>query len=215
MVKLESPTIDNPKTSLNPVEYIVGYTGLSQNCCVGIVDMANSTRTSANLLTSQQGKYYEIFLNSISKELYKFGGHVIKNLGDGLLFYFSDPPGSKQNTSLRTCIDSCLSVIGLRDNICTVLHKENLPRLDFRISLDYGRVIMMKSSNSTSVDIVGPPVNMCAKINSIASTNSLVIGGDLYQRVKKFKEFRFKEEKGYTVNAIKFEYPVYHVRKND
>ena len=88
-----TPTVSRPRTSLSPTKYTVGYTGLSQQSCVGIVDMSESTRISAKLPADQWGKYYEIFLNSLATELYKFGGFVIKNMGDGLLFYFSDPPG--------------------------------------------------------------------------------------------------------------------------
>lgn len=210
-----SPITSTSKSFLDPTEYSVGDTGLTQYCCVGIVDMAESTRTSAHMLTSQQGRYYEIVLNSLSKELYEFGGFVIKNLGDGLLFYFSNPPGLKQNNSIRTCIDCCISLIKSRDKICAKLNKENLPRLDFRISLDYGRVLLMKANNSTSVDIIGPPVNMSAKINSLASQNSIIIGGDFYQMVKKFKDLRFKQVKGYSVDTLMSEYPAYQVTKKD
>ena len=186
--------IDRPRTSLSPIKYNVGYTGLSLQCVVGIIDLVESKRISAHMPANQWGKYYEIFLNSISNELYKFGGFVIKNVGDGLLFYFSDPPGSKQKTSVRTSIECGLTITESHEKICDSLHNEGLPCLNFRVSLDYGRVIMMKTNNCAYIDIIGPPVNMCSKINHFASTNGLAIGGDLYQLIKKFKDFHFQQD---------------------
>ena len=207
------PKINRPRTSLSPIKYSVGYTGLSLQCVVGIVDLVESTRISAHMPSNQWGKYYEIFLNSVSNDLYKFGGFVIKNVGDGLLFYFSDPPGSKQKTSVKASIECCLAIADSHEKICERLHNEGLPCVDFRISLDYGKVIMMKTSNCNYIDIIGPPVNMCSKINHFASINGLVIGGDLHQLIKNSKDFHFHQEKGFKVGGMKSEYPIYGIQK--
>jgi len=211
--KYTTPTVTRPRTSLSPIKYNVGYTGLSQQCCVGVVDMSDSTRISSQLPEDQWGKYYEIFLNSISDQLYKFGGFVIKNMGDGILFYFLDSQGSEKDTSFRNSIECSMSMVGMHSKICELLNEEDLPCLNFRVSLDYGKVILMKTSNCVYIDIIGPPVNMCAKINHFAQTNGLVVGGDFYQNVKKFNDFKFTQEQGYKVGNIKFDYPVYSVSR--
>lgn len=41
--------------------------------------------------------------------------------------------------------------------------------VDYRISADYGSVVLMKSNNSESVDMIGSPVNMCSKIDHAAT----------------------------------------------
>ena len=64
--------------------------------------------------------------------------------------------------------------------LCKKLNKEGLPCVDYRISADYGSVVLMKSNNSMSVDMIGPPVNMCSKINYTASVNGAVIDGGTY-----------------------------------
>jgi hypothetical protein len=46
------------------------------------------------------------------------------------------------------------------------LNEEGLPSLDYRISADYGAVYVAKSLTTTSEDLFGPTVNICAKINS-------------------------------------------------
>jgi hypothetical protein len=41
--------------------------------------------------------------------------------------------------------------------------QEGLPNLSYRISADYGRVEIARSLTSTSEDLFGPTVNLCAK----------------------------------------------------
>jgi len=95
---------ENEKTSTNMVDsvisvvkslpetphYTVNFLETSQNYCVGLVDIVNSTNISASLTQHKLSKFYEIFLNSMAQTVEKFGGFVIKNIGDSLLFYFLD-----------------------------------------------------------------------------------------------------------------------------
>ena len=71
------------------------------------------------------------------------------------------------------------------------LKKHILPQVNFRISFDYGNVAIMKTENGL-VDLVGATINTCSKINELASANDMVIGGDLYEKIKHFHEFEFK-----------------------
>lgn len=56
------------------------------------------------------------------------------------------------------------------------LHEEKLPPLNYRISADFGRVEVAKSRSSQSDDLFGSAMNLCAKINSKAPPNGMVIG---------------------------------------
>ena len=60
--------------------------------------------------------------------------------------------------------------------------------------------------------MIGPPVNMCSKINHHAGKNQIVIGGDLYQIARKFTNFKFQQTEGYAI-GLKNDYPVYVVTK--
>ena len=60
--------------------------------------------------------------------------------------------------------------------------------------------------------MIGPPVNMCSKINHAAPTNGTVIGGDLYSMVHKFDDYKFKEVKGFSL-GFKHSYPVYEIHR--
>lgn len=207
-----TPMVPRPRTDLSPSTYVVGYTGLSRKYCIGIIDMVNSTDISHKLSTVQWGKYFEIFLNRIANILSTFDGFVIKNTGDGLLFYF--PTDETDSKSFEKCINCCLSLTESRNKICEIFQDEGLPKVDYRISIDYGRVILMKTNTCTYIDMLGPPVNMAAKINHAADINSVVIGGDMYKMIHNLKNFVCVQKTDYVINGMELKYPIYSIRRN-
>ena len=200
----------NSNSNMSPADYMVAFSGNTENYCVGLVDMVNSTKIAATIGNNKIGQYYQIFLNSMSKILNRFGGFVIKNVGDCLVYYFPESSKSNRKFGFMSCIECGLAMTEYHDNICEKLNQRDLPGVDYRISADYGSVVLMKSNNSDSIDMIGPPVNMCSKINHAASTNGTVIGGDLYSMVKGFSDYRFKEIDNFSL-GFKHSYPIYEV----
>jgi CheY-like chemotaxis protein len=93
------------------------------------------------------------------------------------------------------------------------LHSENLPSVSYRISADYGRVEVATSTSSKGEDLFGSTMNICAKINSMAEPNGIVIGGDLYRIINSFSfiidKYQFRElEGGYSI-GFGNRYPLY------
>lgn len=189
-------------------EYMVDIFPQSNNYVIGVVDMVDSTKISAQIGPIKSARYYQVFLNSMSKILSRYGGTVIKNAGDCLFFYFTDSGPDK--TDLTNSIECSLEMTRSQKYISEQLVSEELPRIDFRVSADYGPVSLMKTSVSEKFDMIGPPINMCAKINRLATKNQFVIGGDLFQMVKEFKIYQFKEISDFSV-GFKLSYPVYQV----
>lgn len=196
----------NPEMAVK--DYLVAFSTQTQNYCVGLVDMVDSTRISARIGPARISRYYQIFLNSMSRILTRFGGFVIKNVGDCLFYYFPESSRTDSKFGFLSCLEASLAMVESHDLICQHLKKEGLPCVDYRISADYGKVIIMKASTSSSLDMIGPPVNMCSKINRLASKNGIVLGGDLKEMVKDYKDYSYKEIKGFSL-GFKQQYPVY------
>jgi len=194
-------------------DYLVNLSSDTRNYCVGMVDMVNSTKISSTLGNAKISTYYQIFLNSMSKIVSRFGGFVIKNIGDCLVYYFPESSNRNRKFGFMSCLECSLAMVERRDDVCKVLSQNNLPSVDYRVSADYGSVVIMKTNNTDSLDMIGPPVNMCNKINHIATPNGTVIGGDLYTMVKKFDDYRFKEVKGFDL-GFKNSYPAYSLGRN-
>ena len=205
-------TMKSVSEAMKPSDYFVAFSGLAKSYCVGLVDIITSSQITASLDHGKMSRYYEIFLNSISRIVSRFGGSVIKNVGDGILYYFPESSKSNRKFGFFACLECDLEICDARNDICQRLQEENLPCLDFRISSDYGNVVLCNVSNSSQPDMMGPPLNMCSKINHLASSNGVVIGGDLYEMVKHFDDYYFKSTKGFDL-GFKYLYSVYSLNR--
>jgi class 3 adenylate cyclase len=176
--------------------------------CIGVVDMVNSTQLAARLGMTKMSKYYQYFLNFMSKIIEQYDGKVIKNIGDCLLFYFPQ----KDIHMIEKALECSYAIVSAHDTLCLQIRREGLPCVDYRVSLDYGEVITMTSTDSKTIDMVGPAVNMCSKINRCAERNKIVVGSDMHEIAKHSKTFEFKEIRGISI-GFKQCYPVYSLEK--
>ena len=209
--KLQNPNDTIDKRNLPETDdYLVAFSGNSQSYCVGVVDIVNSTKISHTLDVKKMARYYEIFINSISKVLGQFGGCVVKNMGDSLLYYFPESSKKESKNGIINCLEANLAIINQHSSINEYLQKEKLPKMDYRVSSDYGTVVLMDINDTVSPDIIGPPVNMVAKINRSASVNGIAIGSDLYEVCKTFTKYQFKRIGEYSI-GFKNSYLLYSI----
>ena len=193
-------------------DYDISFTGISKSCCVGVVDIVNSTAITAKLSSSKMCEYYSIFLNAMSKIVRSYQATIVKNIGDSLLYYFPNTRDGEDEFALVEVLDCGLRIIDAHKVINPILAESGLPPLDYRISADYGMVsIASQTSKTDSEDLFGPTVNLCSKLNGAANPNSMVIGGDLHQLVRSVKDYEFIPI-GQYMNGLKLHYPAYQVR---
>jgi len=195
----------------NRLEEVVSFSGTHQNYCVGIVDIVGSTEASAHLSKEKMTQYYGLFLNGMAMIAKDHGAQVVKSIGDCLLYYF--PKTADYKPEHFVCPLKCaISMIECKDIINAKMKEHGLPSVKYRVSLDFGTVMMANSVASVNDDIFGSTVNVCSKINHIAKPNGIVIGSDLYQIVKDFDEYVFVADKGFSL-GMAIQYSVYRVIK--
>lgn len=184
----------------------------SGSYCVGTVDVVNSTKITAYLKDTKMCEYYGIFLNSMSEVAKEFGAVIIKNIGDSLLYYFPGTCDAKDTDSLQSALECSIAMVESYSGINKIMQENSLPSVNYRISSDYGKIYIARSSSSASRDIFGPTVSICSKINRLAMTNGIVIGGDLYQITRSFKQYEFHQLSGFSV-GMRLDYPVYSLQR--
>ena len=173
-------------------DILLQFSERSEKYGVGMIDIMNSTKICSKLSDSETSEFYKIFLNSMGVIIKKFGGTVVKNIGDALLFYFPVDDVREKET-LKVCLDCCLALGEEHEEIIKKLEEQNLPLLDYRISATYGIVRIAKTATSSVNDIFGTTVNRCAKINRSAPANGVIVGQDFYDSVKSIDGYFFKK----------------------
>jgi len=175
----------------------ITFVNFSNNYCVCIIDIIDSTNNTFDILESKKIKqYYSVFLNTMTSIIGRHGGKVIKNAGDNLLYYFPNTMNESNYLDFQDVIECGLSMIDAKDQVDLLLNLNGLPPINYRISASYGKVELAIVGNSHSGDIFGTPVNICSKINHLASSNQMIIHRDLYQVMKEmpyFDDYVFEE----------------------
>ena len=173
-------------------DILLQFSDYSEKYCVCMIDIMNSTKITSQLSDSQTSEFYRIFLNSTALIVRNFGGIVVKNIGDALLFYFPIIHSEKELT-IKKCLNCCLTLGESHKDIVTKLQKEKLPIFDYRTSATFGIVRIARTSTSSVNDIFGATVNRCAKINRTAPANGLIIGKEFYENAKNLEDYVFKK----------------------
>jgi hypothetical protein len=97
------------------------------------------------------------------------------------------------------------------------LSKEDLPAMNYRISADFGQLEVAWSATLNSTDFFGSTMNLCAKINSRALPNGIVIGSGLFQKIKNLpfhEEYNLEPIGNYSSRANE-NYPIYSVTSKE
>jgi class 3 adenylate cyclase len=198
----------------------VRFSGVSIKSCVGFIDLVDSTKniiTMDNLETIR--RYYSTFINSISKIVKSYGGKVLKNIGDCILFYFPKTSNINDTNSFQKAIECDFKILDQRYKINDVLTRKQLPPFNFRMSLDYGVLDLALVGDYSQTDLFGSTLNLCSKINSssLSIQNEIIIGDKLYKVLKSSKSVN----NYYFINNGEYKetetnrYPTYNIRRTN
>ena len=180
----------------------IQFTGNAHNCCICFVDVVDSTIITTIEITDPEKvkKFYSLFINTMA---------LISRRVDNICAF-------------KNVFECGLTMLSVNSIVNAKLQKEDgggLPNLSYRISADYGRVEIATSLTSTTEDLFGSTVNLCAKINSKAEPNSMVIGNNLYQIIKAScgDDYNFNKIDEYPIgdNSINHQYSIYSIISKD
>lgn len=191
------------------IDILLQFFSATKNYCVGVVDMVGSTGITMKMPPDKTSRYYSIFLNGLAGVIASCGGVVVKNVGDSLLYYFPRTESGDPEAFVDV-LECCFEMAAMGPELNARMKKEGLPEVRYRISCEYGPVIVARMSTSSVNDIFGTSVNLCSKMNPLARPGGVVIGEGLYEKVRSFREYIFTEikdaplftENGYRVYSV-------------
>jgi len=189
----QASEVENIKIDEKQVTFI-NYT---HRYCVCVIDIVDSTKTTSRINGSEKIRdFYSIFLNTMASIIKTHNGKVIKNAGDCLIYYFPKTVDGSNESAFKDVIDCGVAMIDANTTINSRLNENHLPPIRYRISGNYGIMELAMSLNSNNVDLFGPTLNICSKINHLAPPNGMVIYKDLYDVLSENledEEYLFKE----------------------
>lgn len=148
---------------------------------VGFLDIVGSTELMTTLSGVQIDDFYKLFLSGVSETLRQYGAAIIKNVGDGILFYFPQTTGVTPQ-SLLYAVECSKGLLGARARLNEALQKDGLPAIEYRVSMSLGPVSAMLGEGRI-VDLFGAVVSTCSKMNKLAKSNTTVVGEALNEQL--------------------------------
>jgi class 3 adenylate cyclase len=126
-----------------------------------------------------------IIISSFSQEMAavirQHNGYVLKFVGDAVIGYFVGE-GMHPGDNAVNCAKSMISII--QKGINPILNQYDYPDLMVKIGVDFGQNIVVRYGSdvkNSHVDLMGPAMNIAAKIQNMAKPNQILIGKDVFE----------------------------------
>ena len=138
----------------------------------------------------------QIFIQEMTIIAVKNHGYILKYSGDAVIVYFPviNNEFSIPSKNAISCAMNMLLVVD--QGINPVLKEFGFPKLSVKIGIDSGENAVVEyafSMKNSHVDIIGYPMNLAAKITSLARPNHISIGSITYHRLDSNVDYRLRK----------------------
>lgn len=149
------------------------------------VDLVGSTQIALELPKDKVAIIITCFAQEMASTIMHHNGYVLKFVGDAVIGYFVAEENQLQPADNAVlAAKSMLTVI--QKGINPILNQYDYPDLAIKIGIDYGENMIVRYGSDpkkSHVDIIGPSMNIAAKIQNMAKPNEILIGDDVYTRI--------------------------------
>ena len=150
-------------------------------------DIVDSTAFTEKLDPEELRNLLEVYRTCIMEVVLAQSGHVARYFGDGILVYFGYPT-AHEDTAHRA-VRAALGIVAALETLNPYLYDSFGVEIKVRISINTGRVVVWHISGQEApeaIDIVGKTPNVAARMEKLATPNTVVIGDTTHQLVEGF-----------------------------
>jgi adenylate cyclase len=178
----------------DPDIFLSKYIGTTLKLVVLYVDLVGSTLMTRSLPVNRLATIMQAFTQEMSIIVSKFGGQVLKFVGDAIVAYF--PLSASYSLAYNTAVDCSHSMIMIvQEAINPVISMHGYDELQLKIGLDTSEhsVIQYIIDEKPYADILGYGISMAAKLSSIANSNEVIISHTVYMGMHSSLRKKFSE----------------------
>ena len=176
-------------------QFLRGNVFRTMDMVVLYVDLVGSTDMALEMPAERIATIVSSFSQEMANVIRQHRGFVLKFVGDAVIGYFvSEKCGPHSADSAVSCAKSMLAVI--QKGINPILNQYDYPDLSVKVGLDYGQNVVVRygaDAEHSHVDLMGPAMNIAAKIQGMARPNQILIGADVHRRLHPGLRGEFEE----------------------
>jgi class 3 adenylate cyclase/tetratricopeptide (TPR) repeat protein len=136
-------------------------------------DLVNSTEIAGHLDPEDWHDIAAEYQRTAAAAVTRFGGHVAKYLGDGVMVYFGWPQAHEDDA--ERAVRAGLAIVDDVDALNRRLAVEHNLRLSVRVGIQSGSVVMGRGGGGEEADVFGDAPNVASRVQSAAEPNSVMI----------------------------------------
>ena len=151
---------------------------------VMFVDLVGSTDMSLSLPEEKVAMIVSSFAQEMAIAVKQHSGYTLKFVGDAVIGYFIHKSALMASDNAISCAQTMIKII--EDGINPILNNYDYPDLYIKIGVDYGESMVMRYGNDkmrSHVDLLGPVMNIAAKVQNKAKPQQIMIGEDIFNKI--------------------------------
>jgi class 3 adenylate cyclase/predicted ATPase len=147
-------------------------------------DLVDSTVLASQLDPEELREVVRAYQDTCAKVIASFEGHIAQYLGDGLLVYFGYPQAHEDDA--ERAVRSGLGMVEAMQQLNTRLERERGVHLAVRLGIHTGLVVVGEVGGGPRQEqlALGETPNVAARLQGIASPNTLVISATTYDLIQ-------------------------------
>jgi len=169
-------------------------------------DIVGFTRLSETMPPREINIILNRYFSRMTDIVFSHGGTLDKYIGDGLMAVFGAPIEKEDDAerAVRTALE-------IRRQLTAMMKTTSADkRFDIRVGLNTGRVVAgnIGSPKRMEYTVIGDPVNVASRLETIAKPNQIVIGEETFGFVKnkfKIQEIGTRKVKGKSSGVMVYE----------
>ncbi len=150
------------------------------------VDMAGSSRLSELLDPEDQMELLQAYRAFCGGVIERFGGHIARVVGDGILAYFCYPVANENDP--ERAVRAALQIARDAGGVATPSRAKALGPIQVRVGVATGRVIVSDlfagSREADRNSIIGATPNLAARLQALAPPGGVVAADETHARVR-------------------------------
>jgi adenylate cyclase len=169
-------------------------------------DIIGFTSLTENMQPREINTLLNRFFSRMTDIVFEYDGTLDKYIGDSLMAIFGAPIEKKDDAERAVS-----AAIKMRQELLAMTEKtDGNPKFGIRIGINTGHVVAgnIGSPKRMEYTVIGTPVNIASRLESLAQPNQIIIGEETCRRVKgKFKihEIGLREVKGASEPVMAYE----------
>ena len=157
------------------------------------IDIVGSTQMSHDISPLSLSIIIQIFSQDVSLSIVKFGGYVLKFVGDAVIALFpSDYNPTKAIMNSLDCARYIRQVI--KKGINPVFQKNCFQEIAVKIGIEYGSALVLlygRNIEHAHIDLIGFSISIASKITSMAYPDEIIVGENIYNNLDQGKKENF------------------------